>query len=593
MSGSNDTSAPSPGQPVEWDVDVVLSSGRVARVRSIAPSDGEGLKALHSRLSPESRLLRFFTPMPKLPDSMVHRFVNVDNSNRVALVVEIDDDIVAVGRYDRRSNEPDEAEVAFVVDDRFQGEGIGSLLLEHLSVIALQQGITRFMAETLASNDAMLRVFASAGFAVKRSLSGGIFDVSFPIEPTDASDAAREQRDHRATVRSIDRMLRPTSVAVFSDLADGAVPDGVDLMVVDVPPQTLGDVLTECAAHDVGVVVITSDGPDRATMRRLTRFARSHGVRLLGPRSLGVANTDPAIGLYLFADNLVPPNESRLVLSPGTVGVFTHSPELTRDVVEAITERKLGISTAVSAGDKADISGNDMLEYWEDDDTTDVVVFGVESFGNPRRFARLAERVARKKPLIILAPDSPETAALCRRTGVLRADTVSAMAQMASVFALHPDWFHPPPESNVVMPVIGTDRSRAAEAALVARGDGVLDDTACQEVAAAVGLAEWNGPVGERSVVGHQHPRFGPLVEVTAPERAVALAPLTSADLDTLAQGSSALADVLCRVGAAVAHFADLAEIVVELTLHDTPARLSMRAAPNPNGIDQVVRYLT
>lgn len=612
----------SPDSPATWDVDVVLSSGRVARVRSIAPGDAEGVRALHARLSPESRLMRFFTPMPTLPDSLVDRFVNVDHHDRVALVMQLDDQLIAVGRYDRQPHTPHEAEVAFVVDDRFQGEGIGSLLLEHLAAIALEHGITKFIAETLASNAAMLRVFGSAGFDVERSLSGGIFDVSFPIEPTDQSELVRERRDHRATTRSLERLLRPTTVALLGDSARhlqmprGADPtadspptgvlhggrvlepdrleDGVDLAVVDVPPESLGEVLSRCASHDVGVVVVMSEAPDPDEMRRLTRFARGHGLRIVGPRSLGVANTDAAVGLHLFSENLVPPNSDRLVLSPGTVGVFTHSPALTREVVQAITDRKLGISSAVSAGDKADVSGNDLLEFWEDDDATDVVVLGVESFGNPRRFARLAERVGRLKPVIVLAPESPETTALCRRTGVVRATTVSSLAQTASVFALHPDWFHPQPANEVVMPPIDPEALHTANDALTHLG-GALTDDRLVLVLRAVGLDGWSGPESATTVVGRQDPRFGPLVELRRPgaERSVALAPLTRVDLDDLASGSEALADVLTRVGAAVAEMPDLSEIVVSVTRHHTPARISARAEPNPNGVNQIVRYLS
>lgn len=596
-----------------WDLDVVLTSGRVARVRSIQPTDDEALRDLHSRLSPETRLMRFFTPMPTLPDNMVHRFVNVDHHDRVALAIEVDDHLIAVGRYDRRGEGSDEAEVAFVVDDRFQGEGVGSLLLEHLAAIAREHDITKFVAETLASNDAMLRVFTGAGFDVHRALSGGIFDISFPIAPTDQSEEIRERRDHLATVRSLQRLLRPRTIAVVGDteavltadvaetsfggrlLPHGTLEDDVDLVVVDVPPEQLGDVLTQCAAHDAGVAVVLSDPPDREEMRRLTRFARGHGMRILGPRSLGVANTDPDVGLHFFSGNLVPPNESRLVLSQGTVGVFTHSPELTRSVLLAITDRKLGISSAVSAGDKADISGNDLLEYWEDDDATDVVVLGVESFGNPRRFARLAERLAGRKPVIILGPDTPETAALCRRTGVVHAPDVGTMAHTASQFARHPEWFQPPGKNDVVLPDMDADALGIAAELLASRDPGELSHGDAALVLRAVGLDGWTGPIGGRSIIGRQDARYGPLVELWRPgvERSIALAPMTTADLDGLAHSSPALADVLVRVSAAVAELPDLADVEVQLTRFDTPGQCIVRAAPNPNGVNQIVRYLT
>lgn len=628
--------AASPLRPDRWDVDVVLTSGRVARVRAIHPSDADGLRDLHSRLSPESRLLRFFTPMPTLPDNMVERFVNVDHSDRVALVLELDEQLIAVGRYDRLSERRDEAEVAFVVDDRFQGEGIGSLLLEHLAAIGLEQGIDRFVAETMANNEGMLRVFSSAGFEVERHLSGGIFDVSFPIEPTQRSEEVRERRDHRATQASLARLLRPRTVATLGNadhvlrharmlaatfdgtmasvtpdtfvelyrgrlLPPGTLEEGVDLVVIDVPADELGDALTQCAAHDAGVVLVMSGGfADRGAAgrdqeRQLARFARRHGMRVVGPDSLGVANTDPAVGLYLLSEDLAPPSGGPVALGSGSIGVFAHSTDLSRDVLAALAERNLGISSFVSAGDKADISGNDLLEYWEDDDATAVVVLAVESFGNPRRFARLVERVGRRKPIIILAPDEPETEALCRRTGVVRAETLAAMAQTAATFALHPEWFHPPSPNEVVLPDMTPERVEAAEAALADVGVGVLHGEALTAVLAAVGLDGWSGPPGPRTVCGRQDPRHGPIVEMLdeTGQRVVALAPLTTADLAGVAGASPALHDVLVRVGAAMSELPDLAEMRVELTAHDTPAVITAIAAPSPNGLTQIVRRLT
>jgi succinyl-CoA synthetase alpha subunit len=384
-------------------------------------------------------------------------------------------------------------------------------------------------------------------------------------------------------------------------LPPGTLEHGVDLVVIDVPAAELGDALTQCAAHDAGVVVVMSGGfvdrgeQGRAEERRLARFARRHGMRVVGPDSLGVANTDPAVGLYLLSDALAPPGGGPVRVGSGTVGVFAHSPDLSRDVLAALAERSLGISSFVSAGDKADISGNDLLEYWEDDEATAVVVLAVESFGNPRRFARLVERVGQTKPIIILAPDEPETEALCRRTGVVRAETLAAMAQTAATFALHPEWFHPPAPNEVVLPVMTSEALAAAGAALADVGVGVLHGDALTAVVSAVGLDGWSGPPATTTVCGRQDHRFGPIVEMldTTGRRVVALAPLTTADLAGLAGDSAALHDVLVRVGAAISGLPDLAEIRVHLTVHDTPAAITAIAAPSPNGTTQIVRRLT
>ena len=200
--------------PSRWEADVVLSDGGTVHVRPIVPDDAPLIEALHGRLSAETVYLRFFTPLPRLSPQLLERFVNLDYVDRMALVAVLGDDIVSVARYDRLPG-TDEAEVAFVVDDVHQGRGLGSLLLEHLAAVAKDHGIARFVAETLPGNSRMLSVFHDAGFADERRFADGVIRVSFPIEPTEASRQASQDRERRASARSVQRLLSPRSIAVI------------------------------------------------------------------------------------------------------------------------------------------------------------------------------------------------------------------------------------------------------------------------------------------------------------------------------------------------------------------------------------------
>jgi GNAT superfamily N-acetyltransferase len=197
--------------PLAWDVDVVLASGLTARVRQIEPTDATALAAFHNGLSAESRQKRYFTPMPHLSETMLQRFVNVDHVDREALVVIAGDGIVGLGQYERLRAQPTDAEVAFSVADALQGQGIGTLLLEHLASLARVRGIERFVAETLATNDEMLHVFTRAGYEVHRRFNDGVYELSFAIAATTESERRRSEREHKATVASIGRQLRPAS----------------------------------------------------------------------------------------------------------------------------------------------------------------------------------------------------------------------------------------------------------------------------------------------------------------------------------------------------------------------------------------------
>ncbi|MER6591326.1 GNAT family N-acetyltransferase, partial [Micromonospora purpureochromogenes] len=206
---------------VDQPVDVLLSDGSTVQLRPIRPADGPAIVAMHSRFSERTRYLRYFSPYPRIPDRDLQRFVNVDHRDREAFVVLAGDRIVAVGRYERLGPEAPEAEVAFVVEDAYQGRGIGSVLLEHLADAARRAGIVHFVAEVLPANGAMLRVFSDFGYQVQRQFADGVVHLSFPIAPTESTLEVQRGREHRTEARSIARLLAPRGIAVYGASATG------------------------------------------------------------------------------------------------------------------------------------------------------------------------------------------------------------------------------------------------------------------------------------------------------------------------------------------------------------------------------------
>ncbi len=474
--------------PRHWEADVVVADGGTVHLRPIRPSDADAIVAFHGGLSQRTRYLRYFSAYPRIPERDLQHFTNVDHHDRVALVAELGKQIIAVGRYEHAADSPD-AEVAFVVADEHQGRGIGSVLLEHLAAAARERGVGRFMAVVLAENQAMIRVFRDAGYEVTRQLEHGEVTLEFAVDETAMTEIVMHEREQRAEARSIARLLYPRSVAVvgasndptkvghvlFANLLrmsfDGRlypinpdaphvggvpaypsvrdVPGVIDLAVIAVPAAVVPDVVAECAERGVLGLVVTAGGfgergtdderaAGRAAQRNLVATARANGMRVVGPNCLGIVNTD-TISL----------NASLAPLPPlaGRAGFFCQSGALGVAILGEAARRGLGVSTFVSAGNRADVSGNDLLQFWETDDRTDVVLMYLESFGNPRKFARLARRLGRRKPIVAVnsaagsvvpglastSVDLPDEAAraLFERSGVIRVDTVGGMFDVA------------------------------------------------------------------------------------------------------------------------------------------------------------------
>ena len=427
-----------PGYPTSWEADVVLRDGTVASLRPIRPADGDALQRFHNAQSDESIYLRFFAPLRRLSDSDVHRFTHVDYVDRVALVVTMREEIIGIGRFDRIDGRS--AEVAFNISDHYQGKGIGSVLLEHLAAIARDLGIARFTAEVLPQNRKMLAVFSDAGYEVTRRVEDGVVEVGFDIEPTDRSRAVEMSREHRAEAQSLRTLLNPGTIAVVGasrsrDTVGGQlldrlleakftgrvvpvnphvkrlrrltsypsvtdVPDEVDLAIVAVPAAAVLDVVDECAEKGVKALLVVSsgfaeDGPEGAARQvELVRRARGAGMRVIGPNSFGIINNDPEVCLNASLAPTLPP--------PGHLGLFSQSGALGIAVLASAARRNLGISTFGSAGNRADVSGNDFMQYWIDDASTEAVGLYLESMGNPRKFSRIARKLALIKPVIVI-----------------------------------------------------------------------------------------------------------------------------------------------------------------------------------------------
>lgn len=478
--------------PAHWEADVLLLDGGTAHLRPIRPDDAERLVEFYARVSPESKYMRFFAPYPTLSERDVEHFTHVDHDERVGFVITVREDLIAIGRYDKIDDS--EAEVAFLVEDAHQGRGIAQLLLEHLAQAGRERGVTKFVAEVLPDNARMIHTFRDAGYHVDGGYEDGVLRLVFPIEPTDTAVGVMRSREHRAEAASMQRFFVAHSVAIIgasrrqdtigstlvrnlvlggysgrvyvvnpaADAVAGMpayktvqdIPDQVDLAIVAVPADAVHDVVLDCAAKGVhGLIVISSGFAEtgeegRKRQRRLVGLARSYGLRLVGPNCLGVINTDPTVSLNASLSPVMPPH--------GRVGFFCQSGALGVAILETVARRGLGLSTFVSAGNRADVSGNDLLQYWENDDDTEVVLLYLESIGNPRKFSRIARRVGRGKPVVavksgrttqgvpvghtVRSTIAPQAAvdAMFRQAGVIQVDTLDEMFDVAQLVAHQP-----------------------------------------------------------------------------------------------------------------------------------------------------------
>ena len=481
--------------PAEYEVDAVITDGEVVQVRPIRPDDAEGLIRFFSSMGPESRYFRFFQIKQTLEPAEAEYFSTVDYRNRMALVALDDNEIIAVARYDRLPDEPTVAEVAFMVADRHQGKGLASELLALLTSYARQSGVTSFRAFVLPENVQMMRVFRNSGYALSRTLEDGVYTVNFPVDQSHDSRLAEDMREKRAVAASLLPIFFPRSVAVigasttpgsigyrlFANLLHTGftgplfpvnrtagvvqsvrayhsvleIPDPVDLAFISVPVTAVLEVVGECAEKGVrGLCIITAGysetGEAGARLEaELLAAVRASGMRMVGPNCMGLLNTASSVSLNGTFAPFYPP--------AGNIAMSSQSGALGIAILDYAVQANIGISQFVSVGNKTDVSGNDLLLAWEDDPATDVILLYLESFGNPRKFSRIARRIGMKKPIVAvksgrsaagsraatshtgaLASSDVAVDALFDQAGVIRTDTIEEMFAVASLLANQP-----------------------------------------------------------------------------------------------------------------------------------------------------------
>jgi acyl-CoA synthetase (NDP forming)/GNAT superfamily N-acetyltransferase len=489
------TVPPIDGYPSERVVDVVLRDGRSLRIRPVRPDDAVGLGRFLDGLSPEARVFRFFSAGSDL-HAAARDAADVDYRDRYGIVAVSGDDgsVLAHGMYIRTG--PGPAEVAFAVGDELHGQGIATTMLAHLAEAATANGIDRFVADVLPGNHRMVDVFRESGLDAHVRAEPGVLLVSMPTEMSAGAQARYDERDAAAAAAAVEAVLRPRGIAVIgaserAGSVGGAVlanvlaagftgtvhavhpraagvhgvtahrritdiAEPVDLAVIATPAAAVVGAARDCVAKGVRAVVVISAGfgetgtAGEVRQRELLEICRAGGMRLVGPNCLGVLNTDPAVRLNATFAPAQPP--------AGRVGFLSQSGALGIAVIEAAAGLGIGLSSFASVGNKADLSGNDFLSYWERDDGTDLVLLYLESFGNPRKFSRIARRVAARKPVIavkggrtpagargagshtgaLLAGSDSAVDALFHQAGVVRTDTLGELFDVASMLVRQP-----------------------------------------------------------------------------------------------------------------------------------------------------------
>jgi len=480
--------------PSQFESDVVLRTGRTMRIRPIRAEDRPRLVEFFAELSPESLHARFFDfRRAELAADATPSMVDYDRE--FGAVAEVQGKIAGVAHYFALDTRPNRAEVAFAISDAAQGCGAGTKLLETLLIAAREHGIIRFEAEVLADNRRMLDVFLGMGFDVTRRTADGVVHLAFPIAATPAATEQAARRSQTAAYASMKAVFAPRSIAVigasrrpgqlgreivhnlrtsgftgalyainpnaadidgvraYPTLRDVAEP--VELAILAVPAALVEGALDDCIAKGVAAVVVISAGfgevgeEGRRLESALVEKIRRAGIRMVGPNCMGVINTDPAVSMQATFASIFPP--------AGNVAMSSQSGALGLAVLDYARSLNIGFSTFVSVGNKADVSGNDLIQYWAEDPNTDVILLYLESFGNPRKFGEIARRVGRTKPVVAVKAGrsaagakaaSSHTGALAtsdaivddlfRQAGIIRTGTLEEMFDVAALLANQP-----------------------------------------------------------------------------------------------------------------------------------------------------------
>jgi acyl-CoA synthetase (NDP forming)/GNAT superfamily N-acetyltransferase len=470
----------------------LLTDGTTVLIAPARAQDQDAVRQMHAQMSPDNMYLRFFSISPASADREARRVTRPADADHYALLAWLDDQLVGIASYEA-AGKPGVAEIAFAVIDHMHGRGVATLLLDHLVSTARLRGLRAFTAETLADNVAMLRVFANAGLAAKRQLSDGVVETTFPL-PSDEADQRLHtyqqsvaMRERFADVASLRHLLEPASVAIVGasrkpgrvghailrNVVDAGftgrvyavnphaksvmgvacvpsvadLPEPPDVAVIAVPAPNVTAVAEDCGRRGARSLVVVTAGIDADTGAELLAACRRHGMRLVGPNCFGLAI--PPLGLNAtFAGAQAPPGFAGLVVQSGGIGIA---------VLEHLTRLGIGVSSFASVGDKYDVSSNDMLMWWEQDNRTKLALLYVESFGSPRRFAQTARRVGRQFPVLTViggrsvagqrAAASHTAAAatplvtqeaLFEQAGVIAATTLGELIDAAALLASQP-----------------------------------------------------------------------------------------------------------------------------------------------------------
>lgn len=478
----------------DFSADVVLRDGSTIHLRPIRPDDDVRLLDMLHRMSNEALYYRFMS-VPKIDRDKARQLATIDLDHQRVLVGECAGMIVGTAGYYSSERSPERAEVAFAVADAWRGRGVGTRLLELLADIARRSGIRVFDAYVLGENHRMLEVFRESGFAVARELERGVFHVSLQLDPSPVFAERAAVRSQQAASASMRPFFEPAVVAVVganrtrgrigSEILHNLIACGftgtlvpvhpeatmieglparprvldiepvVDLAIIAVPAARVPAAVDDCIAKGVKAIVVISagfaetGGPGSVLEAQLVEKIRAAGIRMIGPNCMGIINTDPAFRLNGTFSPVYPP--------AGQVAFSTQSGALGLAILEYVARRKLGMSTFASIGNKADVSSNDLIQYWANDERTGVILLYLESFGNPRKFSQIARRVGRHKPIVAVkagrssagaraasshtgarATSDVLTDTLLRQSGVIRTHTLEEMFDVAALLANQP-----------------------------------------------------------------------------------------------------------------------------------------------------------
>ena len=480
--------------PADVASDTILRDGTTIRLRAVRDEDAELVLTLFGQMSERSLYYRFMM-VPRLDLAEARKIVAIDYDQQMVIVAERGGALCGIAGYYRDPQHTGRAEVAFAVADAMQGRGLGTRLLERLAEIARDRGVRAFDAYVLGDNLAMMDVFLQSGFALTQGLERGVFHVALDLEPTPTFETAAGRRSQLAAAASLRPFFEPRVIAViganqergqigseiFRNLRESGftgtlipvhptadhvaglrayprvtdVPGEIDLAVIVVRAAIVASVVDDCVAKGVKAIVVISAGfgevgpGGQALQHELVEKIRAAGVRMIGPNCMGIMNTDPAFSVNATFSPIAPPQ--------GRIAFSTQSGALGLAILDYVKRLNIGISSFASIGNKADVSGNDLLQYWAEDPRTDVILLYLESFGNPRKFAEIARRVGRNKPILAVKAGRSDAGAraasshtgaratsevlvdtMLREAGVIRTRTLEELFDAATLLAHQP-----------------------------------------------------------------------------------------------------------------------------------------------------------